>query len=81
MGETTLYRWLQLPEFRAAFQQARRVLIDSAIGRIQAATGQAVETLVAVARQGRRDGDRVRAASILLEHAMQGLAGLIGSCC
>lgn len=48
------------------------MLVDSAIGRIQAATGQAVETLVSVARQGRRDGDR--AASILLEHALQGLA-------
>jgi hypothetical protein len=74
IGKTTLYRWLQLPAFRAAFDEARRELVKSAIGRIQAATGQAVETLLEVARQGRRDGDRVRAAGILLDHALRGLA-------
>jgi hypothetical protein len=74
VGETTLYRWLQLPAFRAAYHRARQELVDSTIGRIQAATGQAVATLVAVARQGRRDSDRVRAAIALLDHAWRGLA-------
>jgi transposase-like protein len=72
VGKTTLYRWMQLPSFRAASRQARRELVESAIGRIQAATGQAVETLLAVARQGRRDSDRVRAAIALLHHALRG---------
>ena len=70
----TLYRWLQQPSFRAAYDEARRELVKSAIGRLQAATGQAVETLLEVARQGRRDGDRVRAADSLLDHALRGLA-------
>jgi hypothetical protein len=70
----TLYRWLQRPSFHAAYDQARRELVKSTIGRLQAATGQAVETLLEVARQGRRDGDRVRAAGILLDHALRGLA-------
>jgi hypothetical protein len=74
VGQTTLYRWLHLPAFRAAYRQARRELVEAAVGRVQAATGQAVETLVAVARQGRRDGDRVRAAIALLDHACRGLA-------
>lgn len=73
VSEATLYRWLHLPSFRAAYRRARRELIEAAIGRIQAATGQAVETLLAVARQGKRDGDRVRAAVALLEHACRGL--------
>ena len=73
VGKTTLYRWLHLPEFRAAYRRARRELVEGAIGRIQAATGQAVETLVAVARGARRDSDRVRAAVALLEHASRGL--------
>lgn len=73
VSETTLYRWLHMPAFRAAYRSARRELIEAAVGRIQAATGQAVETLVAVARQGRREGDRVRAAVALLEHACRGL--------
>jgi hypothetical protein len=73
VGTATLYRWMHLPEFRAAYRRARRELVEGAIGRIQAATGQAVETLVAVARGARRDSDRVRAAVALLEHASRGL--------
>jgi hypothetical protein len=65
---------MHLPGFRAAYRQARRELVEGAVGRIQAATGQAVETLLDVAREGRRDGDRVRAAKALLDHALQGLA-------
>ncbi len=44
------------------------------MGRIQAATGQAVDTLVAVASLGRRDSDRVRAAVALLEQSFRGLS-------
>jgi len=73
VGQTTLYRWMNLPAFRAAYHQARRELVDFAIGRIQSATGQAVETLLTVAREGRRDSDRVRAAVALLHHALSGL--------
>jgi hypothetical protein len=74
VGKTTLYRWLRLPGFRTAYRRARRELVEGAIGRIQAATGQAVETLLMVAREGRRDGDRVRAAVALLDHALRGLS-------
>ena len=74
VGETTVYRWMRLPRFRAAYRRARRELVEAAIVRIQAATGQAVEALLAVARQGRRDSDRVRAAIALLDHACRGLA-------
>src|SRR5262245_26284579 len=68
-----LLGWLQEPSFRAAFRQARRELVEAGIGRIQAATGQAVETLVSVARHGRRDGDRIRAATALLDYSLRGL--------
>jgi hypothetical protein len=74
IGEATLRRWLQLPPFRAAYRRARRQLVEAAVGRIQAATGQAVDTLLAVAKDGKKDGDRVRAAVALLDHAFRGLA-------
>src|SRR5262245_58232026 len=73
VSEATLHRWLRLPEFQAAYRRARRDLVEGAVGRIQAAAGQAVETLLAVARGGARDGDRVRAAVALLDHAFRGL--------
>jgi hypothetical protein len=73
VSEATLHRWLHLPEFRAAYRHARRELVDGAVGRIQAATGQAVDTLLTVARTGAKDSDRVRAAVALLDHAFRGL--------
>lgn len=74
VSESTLYRWLQVPAFRAAYRQARRELVEAAIGRVQAAAGQAVEALVSIAHKGRRDGDRVRAAVAILDHAHRGLS-------
>ena len=69
-----MYRWLHLPTFREAYRRARRELVEQAIGRVQAANGQAVDALLAVVRQGRKDSDRVRAAIALLEFAGRGLA-------
>jgi hypothetical protein len=74
VGTTTLYRWLHMPEFRAAYRQARRELVEAAIGRVQTACGRAVEALVRIAHKGRRDGDRVRAAVAILELAQRGLS-------
>jgi hypothetical protein len=74
VGRATLSRWLSLPAFQAALHRARRELVDAAVGRMQAGTGLATDTLVEVARHGRRDGDRVRAANALIQHATQGLA-------
>ena len=73
VSEATVQRWLHLPEFQTAYRQARRQLVEGAVGRIQAATGQAVDTLLAVARGGAKDADRVRAAVALLDHALRGL--------
>jgi AcrR family transcriptional regulator len=74
VSAATLYRWLQRPDFRSAYRRARCELVEAAIGRIQAATGQAFETLLTVASRGRRDGDRVRAAMALLDYGLKGLA-------
>jgi hypothetical protein len=73
ISEATVQRWLRVPEFQAAYRQARRELVEGAVGRIQAATGQAVDTLLAVAKDGVKDSDRVRAAIALLDHAFRGL--------
>src|SRR5262249_48290859 len=72
VSEATLHRWLRLPGFRTAYRQARRQLVEGAVGRLQAAAGLAVDTLLAVAKDGARDGDRVRAAVALLDHAFRG---------
>src|SRR5262245_60558407 len=73
VSEATLHRWLHLPEFSVAYRRARRELVEGAVGRVQAATGQAVDTLLAVAKDGAKDSDRVRASVALLDHAFRGL--------
>src|SRR5262245_6660684 len=74
VSEATVGRWLRLPAFRSAYRRARRELVEGVIGRVQAAAGQAVDTLLAVAKEGKKDSDRVRAAVALLDHALRGLA-------
>lgn len=73
VSESTLKRWRKEPGFRTAYRQARRELLESSIGRIQAATGTAVDTLLTVAQTGAKEGDRVRAAVALLDMAVRGL--------
>jgi hypothetical protein len=63
---------MKLPDFRAAYDEARRELVKSALRRLQAGTVEAVETLLHVARKAERDSDRVRAAIAVLEHSMPG---------
>ena len=73
VSESTVYKWLRQPAFCKAFRAARRELVDNAMGRVQAATGHAVDTLVQIATHGRRDSDRIRAAAALFSHALRGL--------
>src|SRR5262245_56069655 len=51
------------------------MMVEASVGRLQAASGQAVEALIAVARGARRDGDRVRASVAILDHSNRALAG------
>jgi hypothetical protein len=74
VSEATVGRWLHLPAFRLTYRTARRRLVETAVGRIQAGTGKAVDTLLAVATGGEKDSDRVRAAVALLDYAYRGLA-------
>jgi hypothetical protein len=66
---TTLSRWLNLPAFQAALRHAHRELLKVSLSRAQAASGVAVDALVAITRGGRREGDRIRAAVALLDQS------------
>lgn len=72
LSERTLYRYLEDEDFRKEYRTARRNLVENSIGQIQAATGEAVETL-------RRNlscenpSVEVRAAQIILDSAYKGV--------
>ena len=72
VAPSTLYRWLQLPVFRAAYDRARQEPLKSTISHLQLGTRPASEVLLHIALHGKRESDRIRAASIILDLAMRG---------
>jgi hypothetical protein len=66
----TLLRWMKEPEFRAMYQEARRMAFSQAIGRLQEASGAAVTTTLKIMLDANvPPAIRLRAAEIVLEHA------------
>lgn len=72
VSETTLWRWMQEPEFQSAYRQARRSVVEKAIGELQAACSEAVKTLHRNLSCGVASTE-VTAAKIILEQATKGV--------
>ena len=67
ISERVLYRWLELPEFKAELHAASKQAIDTAILRLSELSGQAVDTLREVMTdKAASAGTRVQAANIAL---------------
>src|SRR5260370_11480717 len=74
MGTRTLMRWLQIPEFQAAYRKARRDAFSQLIGRLQQASSAAVSTLLKVMVDPTTPASsRIRAAHCVLDHAVKGI--------
>jgi hypothetical protein len=70
IGIATLLRWQKLPEFQAAYRQARREAFGQATARLQQASGAAVSTLLKVmVDQNTPASTKVRAADCVLDRA------------
>jgi hypothetical protein len=70
VGERTLLRWLQRQDFKRAFREARRQIVEGSIATLQATTGEGVETL----RRNLTNESasvQVRAAIAILDHAVK----------
>lgn len=68
----TLQRWMQVPEFQAAYQAARRKLLSQAIGRLQDAAGAAATTLLKIMMDPNVPaGVRLRAAEVVLDQVVK----------
>lgn len=73
IGEATLWRWLQLPEFQDRYRAAKRQAVAQAIARLQQASSEAVETLQRVMNDPETSASaRVSAAKIVLDAALKG---------
>src|SRR5689334_1569137 len=74
VSEVTLWRWLQNPDFRSCYMEARRLAVQRAIARTQAATTEAVETLREIMRStSTMASARVAASKAILDYALKGI--------
>lgn len=74
IGTQTLIRWLKLPEFQAAYREARRAASSQSYARLQQASSAAVSTLLKIMVDANAPAStRVRAADRVLEHARQAI--------
>jgi hypothetical protein len=70
IAERTLRRWLAAPEFQRAYRDASHRLLEDAMRRLQAVTGEAVDALHA-ALGAESEALRVRAAQLILDLAVK----------
>jgi hypothetical protein len=75
IGERTLHTWLHdVPAFAAAYTAARRDAVGQAVGRLQHATGIAVDALIDVLDSEYTPAPaavRVSAAKVIIEYALR----------
>lgn len=72
ISEATLTRWLKEPAFQSAYRDARRQVVEGAIGRIQSAASDAVDCLKRNL-DAAKPADQIRAALGILDHAIRGI--------
>ncbi len=74
IGTNTLLRWLQLPEFKSAYREARREGVNQAIARMQQATGAAgTVALKLMTDPNVPAAVRLRAAEFVFDRAISGV--------
>ena len=66
----TLVRWMQIPEFQAAYREARRAAFGQSIARLQQACAAAASTLMKIMVDPNTPASvRVRASDSVLNHS------------
>ena len=74
IGTKTLLRWLQIPEFQAAYRKARRDAFGQAVARLQQGTSAAATTLLKTMIDPATPASvRVRAAEAIFNHAAKAI--------
>ena len=74
IAPNTLLNWLKLPEFDAAYREARRLSFRQSVARLQQASSAAVSTLLKVMVDPSTPAStKVRAADSVLDHAAKAL--------
>src|ERR1039458_5656813 len=74
VGTRTLLRWLKVPEFQAAYREARRAAFGQAIARLQQGTSAAATTLLKLLIDTNTPASvRARVADSIFNHAAKAI--------
>ena len=74
IGTQTLIRWLKIPEFQAAYREARQAAVSESNARLQPASSAAVSTRLKIMVDANAPAlARVHAADRILERAKPGV--------
>ena len=74
ISANTLLRWLKVPEFAAAYREARRAAYGQCIARLQQASSAAATTLLKIMLDSNAPAScRIRAADSVLSHATKSI--------
>ena len=74
IATNTLLNWMKLPEFQAAYREARRVAFGQSIARLQQASSAAATTLMKIMLDASTPAStRLRAADSVLAHAAKAI--------
>ena len=69
-----LVKWMKLPEFDAAYREARRLAFRQSVARLQQASSAAVTTLLKLmVEAGTPASVKVRAADSVLDHSAKAI--------
>jgi transposase-like protein len=74
VAPSTLRRWMRIPEFDAAYRQARRDAMSQATARLQQNSGAAVTTMLKIMVDPNSPAScRLRAAERVFEYGLHGM--------
>ena len=74
LADSTLWRWMKEPSFRAAYSEAKTRVVENSISRLQKTSGEAAGVLGSIMRdESSPPNTRVAAAKIVLELSLRGV--------
>lgn len=72
VSEATLWRWLKQTDFSRAYKEAKKQILDHALGRLQNATNGAIKALISIVADEKAPASaRVSGARAILETSIK----------
>ena len=72
ISETTIYRWLKMPDFQDALTEAKREAVRVAVAKLQQGAGEAVDALKGIMSDSKAPASaRVSAAKTVIDMALK----------